>query len=218
MSDVESPLPTDWLVLRCTLPTADGLVAAALAWCQASALTLHRLAWNAELGAVVLYAHLPERRQVAPRDTAPLAAAWQSSHPHAQHTRISRLQTALDAPGVPINEKPAYHYIVETDPEEGWADEIFRWYDTEHMPGLAAVPGCVQAWRLLNHDAVVVDAKNEGKNTPFIADPYSFSCYDLVSTEALISAPWLAVRHTAWSDIARPHFTHTRRTVFEVLV
>jgi hypothetical protein len=31
----------------------------------------------------------------------------------------------------------------------------------------------------------------------------------------LTSAPWLAVRGTAWSDICRPHFTNTLRTLFE---
>ena len=77
-------------------------------------------------------------------------------------------------------------------------DEIARWYNTEHMPGLAAVPGCVRASRFINHDH----------------GPLSYACYDLVAQETLGSEPWLAVRHTDWSSRARPHFTNTRRTMF----
>ena len=79
--------------------------------------------------------------------------------------------------------------------------EISAWYDQEHMPGLAAVPGCAHAQRMLNHDH----------------GPLSLACYDLVTEAALNSPPWLAVRATAWSDIARPHFTNTKRTMFQRL-
>ena len=40
-------------------------------------------------------------------------------------------------------------YAVETDPADGSEEEMFRWYDVEHMAGLAAVPGCVRALRLI---------------------------------------------------------------------
>jgi hypothetical protein len=69
------------------------------------------------------------------------------------------------------------------------------------MPGLAGVPGCVHAMRMLNHDA----------------GPLSLACYDLVSEDTLGSPPWMAVRQTAWSDIARPHFMNTKRTMFAVV-
>nr|WP_308340281.1 hypothetical protein [Variovorax sp. ZS18.2.2] len=98
-------------------------------------------------------------------------------------------------------ERPGLHYVVETDPETGWLDEISRWYDTEHMPGLAAVPGCVRAMRFLNRGA----------------GPLSLACYDLLREDVLGSPPWRAARATAWSDIARPHFTNTKRTMFRVV-
>ena len=72
---------------------------------------------------------------------------------------------------------------------------------TEHLPRLAAVPGCIRAQRLRNHDA----------------GPPSLACYDLERADILESAPWLAVRASAWSSRTRPHFAHTRRTLFEVL-
>jgi hypothetical protein len=46
--------------------------------------------------------------------------------------------------------------------------------------------------------------------------PLSLACHDLVREDVLGSPPWLAVRATAWSDIARPHFTNTRHTMFRV--
>ena len=120
------------------------------------------------------------------------------SFPDATGVEASRLSRVFDVPGASIGQLPKFHYVVETDPQAGWAEEIARWYDTEHMPGLARVSGCVRASRFLNHDR----------------GPVSFACYDLVSTETLGSPPWLAVRNTEWSDRARPNFTNTRRTMF----
>lgn len=85
--------------------------------------------------------------------------------------------------------------MVETDPEARWLAELERWYDQEHMPG------CILAQRYYSHDQ----------------GPLSLACYDLVSEQVLGSPPWLAVRGTAWSDIVRPHFTNTKRTMFRAL-
>ena len=114
---------------------------------------------------------------------------------------IDRLELAFAVPGASAGAFPGFHYAVETDPAEGWQEELFRWYDTEHMPGLAAAPGCVRALRFLNIDG----------------GPYSYACYDLTACDTLASAPWLAVRHTAWSDRVRPNFRNTRRTLFRAL-
>ncbi len=128
-------------------------------------------------------------------------AATARALPALREARVSPLQPAFEAAGAAAGEAPLHHYVVETDPEAGWHDEILRWYDEEHMPGLAAVPGCVHALRALNLGA----------------GPRSLAAYDLVHEGVLGSPPWLAVRGTAWSDRARPHFTNTRRTMFEVI-
>lgn len=129
------------------------------------------------------------------------ATAAAHALPALKHLRVSPLQPAFLLPGAAAGAVAQRHYVVETDPEAGWHDEIVRWYDEEHMPGLAAVPGCVLALRALNLGA----------------GPRSLAAYDLVAEDVLGSPPWLAVRGTAWSDRARPHFTHTRRTMFEVI-
>jgi hypothetical protein len=192
---------TDMLLVRCRKHAADGLAAAAAAFCTSAPvpLALHRVAWSPESGLAYVYAR-PHATQDAV-DTDALAALWARTCPAASATQACRLSLLFDAPGASAGEPARFHYVVETDAEAGWMDEIGRWYDTEHMPGLAAVPGCIHARRFASPDA----------------GPYSFACYDLTAQETLGSPPWLAVRHTAWSDRARPHFTNTRRTMMHVL-
>jgi hypothetical protein len=194
---------TDFVLLQATLTDAAGLAPLAQQWCAKAALpmTLHRAAWAASTAGVYVYGRLNQPTALDAPDVAALADAWQLVCPAATGVRASRLALALDVQGVSHTQVPAFHYVVETDPELGWADEIFRWYDSEHMPGLAAVPGCIHARRLLNHDH----------------GPLSLACYDLVSEDTLGSASWLAVRGTAWSDITRPHFTNTLRSMMTVL-
>ena len=114
---------------------------------------------------------------------------------------LDRLERVVKVGGASAGESPAFRYVVEMDPAEGWEEELSRWYDTEHMPGLAAVPGCVRAQRFLNRDG----------------GPYSLACYDLTDPGARESPAWLAVRHTAWSDRVRQQFRNTRRTLFRSL-
>ncbi len=195
-------LTTDLVLLRCTLADATGLAAAAARWCAASPqpLALYRAAWSADKQLAYVYGRPGAPLQLGEAERDAQAALWSRTCPAASNTEVCRLATLFDAPGASRGEQALFHYIVETDAEAGWMDEIGRWYDIEHMPGLAAVPGCIHARRLANPDG----------------GPYSFACYDLTREETLGSAPWLAVRHTAWSDRARPHFTN-RRTMMRVL-
>jgi hypothetical protein len=113
----------------------------------------------------------------------------------------ARLSPLFDCAGASRDAASLFHYVVETDVDEAHEADLNAWYDTEHMPGLAACPGTVRARRFRNPDA----------------SPRYHSCYDLVSRETLGSEPWLAVRHTAWSDRVRPHFRNTKRTMFRRL-
>ena len=162
------------------------------------ALLLHRAALS--LDGSQAYVYLKSHAAEAPGAEA-IAAAFQARCDWAGEVRASPLEAMRDFAGASTGERPHFHYVVETDPETGWLDEISRWYDTEHMPGLAAVPGCVRAMRFLNRGA----------------GPLSLACYDLLREDVLGSPPWLAVRATAWSGIARPHFTNTKRTMFRVV-
>ena len=164
-------------------------------------MNLYRLAWAKDTQVGYLYAKLKDRAAVEDEIFRTLATKFEISMGGAKVFGVSRLENVFDQPGISSTEAPAFHYVVEMDPNVGWMPEISTWYDTEHMPGLAKVPGCVHAMRMLNHDH----------------GPLSLACYDLMSKETLNSPQWLAIRASAWSDITRPHFTNTKRTLFEVV-
>jgi hypothetical protein len=163
----------------------------------AAPLALHRAACS--LDGSQTYVYLKSHAAKAP-DCDAVVSDFLMQCDWASDVRASPLEPMLDIEGASAGERPCFHYVVETDPETGWLQEISRWYDTEHMPGLAAVPGCVRAMRFLNRGG----------------GPLSLACYDLLREDVLGSPPWLAVRATAWSDMARPHFTNTKRTMFRI--
>jgi hypothetical protein len=172
------------------LPATAGLAA-----------TPARAAMNKAGGVFYGYVFLDQRAGLGQSAVKGLESDLRKQWPGLQNLNISRLERVFDTAGASAREAPVFHYVVEMDPETGWMPELSAWYDTEHMPGLAKVTGCVRASRYLNHDH----------------GPLSLACYDLVSEETLGSPPWLAVRGTEWSSRMRPRFTNTRRTMFEVL-
>ena len=150
-----------------------------------------------------MYGEFAEAVQLSEQDLSrfqKIAAAVQPFTDTA--LRFDRLERVFTLPGASAGALAGCHYVVEMDPAPGWEEELFRWYDTEHMPGLAAAPGCVRAQRFLNRDG----------------GPFSYACYDLTAFNTLESAPWLRVRRTAWSDRVRPQFRNTRRTKFRAVV
>jgi hypothetical protein len=157
--------------------------------------------WSAAKNDLYVYIELHDRPALGPEALTRYEAALQKVFPALQAVRASRLEKVFDMPGASSGAKPVFHYVVETDPESGWLEEIVKWYDVEHMPGLAAVPGSVRARRFFNHDH----------------GPLSLACYELTVESTLDSPPWLAIRHTDWSSRVRPHFTNTRRTMFRIL-
>ncbi|OVZ55561.1 hypothetical protein CDO44_25565 [Pigmentiphaga sp. NML080357] len=139
------------------------------------------------------YALLP-----APQDLASLAAVLRRQHPRAQAVAMT---LAGCLPGQAAGMPAPWLYMVETDVTPQAEEDFDRWYDQEHLPGLAAVPGTVRARRYVAADA----------------SPRYIACYDLASRETFGSPAWLAVRATAWSDRVRPHFINTKRTMFRAV-
>lgn len=191
-------LPTDVLLLRlrCHRPDvetlAQGLATAPI--CLELETELCRSAWSAPSGTAYLYLRLPHRTALSLNILAPQFDALRRS----AQLKVSRLALMTDIPGASHGQRATVHYTVEMTPEASWEDELQHWYDSEHLPGLAHVPGCVHAQRYWNYD--------EG--------PASLACYDLVGEKVVGSEAWLAVRNTAWSSRMRPRFTDTIRTTF----
>lgn len=159
-----------------------------------------RPAWSDAQQSIYLYFDLAETGAIDDADLRMLEDVCRLSFPQAGEIVASRLLRLFDVPGASSGEQPAFLYVVETDAEPGWMDEIANWYDTEHIPGLASVPGCIRASRFLNQDC----------------SPLSVTCYELVSESTLGSAPWLAERGSDWSSRVRPHFINTLQTMFQV--
>jgi len=114
------------------------------------------------------------------------------------------LELLIDLPGASAGEVAPFHYVVEAGVDAEHEHEFNAWYDAEHLPGLAAVSGCVRARRLRILE------------TPDGRSIY-LACYDLVSPSSLTTEAWLAVRRTPWSDRVRLTFRDTKRTVFRTM-
>lgn len=168
----------------------------ALPVCGELQASIVRKAWAEHSATSYIYLALPSRLALSERTLGSFTELSDLGTPMT----VSRLALMQSLPGASRGERPSFHYVVETTPATDWEVELQSWYATEHLPGLANVPGCVQAQRFWNHD--------DG--------PRSFACYDLTAKQALESPAWLAVRRTPWSDRVRPHFTNTVRTMFTI--
>jgi len=146
-------------------------------------------AFHALQGAAeVAYVSLPGEANEAMRLEATLRLAYPTA-------RITRQHLLQDRAGASAGARAPFHYIVATDVRPEAEDDFNAWYEREHLPGLAGVPGTVRAQRLRNEDD----------------RPRYHACYDLVTAETLGSPAWLAVRGTTWSGRVRPSFRNTTR-------
>ncbi|UYO94122.1 DUF4286 family protein [Pollutimonas sp. M17] len=118
---------------------------------------------------------------------------------HCSAAQVIELSCTQDVAGQAAGRPASWHYIVETDIQPGAEQDFNDWYSTEHLPGLAAVPGTVRARRYLARPAA----------------PRYYAAYDLETLETFGSEPWLAVRATDWSSRVRPSFMNTKRTMFK---
>ncbi|KGD94242.1 hypothetical protein JL37_11815 [Achromobacter sp. RTa] len=112
--------------------------------------------------------------------------------------RARVLHLTLYLQGASAGEDAPWHYVVETDVLPEAEADLNAWYDQEHLPGLASVPGTVRAMRY--------ECRHEG--------PRYLACYDLRTRDTFGSPAWLAVRASDWSSRVRPSFRNTRRTMF----
>jgi hypothetical protein len=134
----------------------------------------------------------------APTALAAIRARVAQSCPDAAVQWLRRLS---DLPGPSHGRIAPWHYIVETDVLPEAEQDLNDWYDQEHLPGLAGVPGTVRAERFACDES----------------SPRYHACYDLETVETFGSPPWLAVRASAWSDRVRPSFRNTKRTMFRAI-
>ena len=140
----------------------------------------------------------PHRRSIMDEDYRRLREALASGLPTASAARLLAL---MEIEGASASATPSHHYVVETDVVAAAEADLNAWYDQEHLPGLAAVPGTVRAARYRNLDS----------------GPRYHACYELASRDTLGSPAWLQVRASDWSSRVRPMFVDTRRMMFRSL-
>ncbi|MDH6590535.1 hypothetical protein M2165_000424 [Variovorax sp. TBS-050B] len=197
-------IPTDVIRLRFHGPLPDpaalGEGFASLPCWEDLGCSIVRRAHAETLQVAHVYLQLLHRTALSKHTLAALTDAAGAACPGTS-VEAARLTLMQDLAGASAESPARFHYTVEMAPEPGWGIELQRWYDQEHLPGLAAVPGCVRAQRFWNNDD----------------ERASLACYDLVSDRTTASAEWLAVRGTAWSDRVRPHFMKPARTMFTLV-
>ena len=76
-------------------------------------------------------------------------------------------------------------------------EEFNDWYDTEHLPRLAAVPGCLCAWRF---------KAASGPNQ-------YFALYHLETPDVCASSEWKSAAVTPWTVRMRAHTSAHLRIV-----
>ena len=112
--------------------------------------------------------------------------------------RICRLEAAQIVPGrlaAPANAEGMLMFAMNVAPA---ADaEYNAWYNEEHLPALAAVPGCLCARRF----------KANGGTHQYI------SLYHLTAPELQASPAWKKAAGTPWTEKMRPHFRDPLRIV-----
>ena len=109
--------------------------------------------------------------------------------------RICRFEAEQMPPGnvkAPDNAGGMLMFAMNVAPEA--EQEFNAWYDEEHIPALAAVPGCLAARRFR-----ITSAASDG-NQRYLA------LYHLASADVCSSPAWKKAAGTEWTARMRPHF------------
>ncbi|MBI3325793.1 MAG: hypothetical protein HYZ81_03710 [Nitrospinae bacterium] len=116
--------------------------------------------------------------------------------------RIRNTYRLIFSAGEPPGKDAPYVYIVKTDIPASIEQDFNDWYNKEHVPALAGVPGCFRARRFL---AV------EG-------EPKYMAVYELENPGVPNSAAWAKARDSAWTDKIRPLMQHLERGIYQLIL
>jgi len=107
---------------------------------------------------------------------------------------------------VPASDAP-WMYIVHTDIPEHIVDEYNAWYDSEHLPRCAAIPGVLRARRYAS--AGILSGASDG--------PRYLTAYELSGPDVWESPAALQARKTPWTEKMRSLFSNTRRALYRLI-
>jgi hypothetical protein len=96
-------------------------------------------------------------------------------------------------------------YMVHTDIPDYIVDEYNAWYDAEHLPRCARIPGVLRARR---YTATRCTSGDTG--------PKYLTVYELTGPDVWESPAALQARKTPWTEKMRSLFSNTRRALYEL--
>lgn len=102
---------------------------------------------------------------------------------------------------------PVAMFVVGIELESGYEDDFEDWYNNEHLPALANVPGVNRAVRYRKAP--------EQEDTPEY--PEYLALYDVQSLEIPGNSDWKAAVETPWTQRLRPHFTARWRGGYQLV-
>jgi hypothetical protein len=98
-------------------------------------------------------------------------------------------------------------YIVHTDIPDHIVDEYNAWYDSEHLPRCAAIPGVLRARRYMSTG--ILGGGSDG--------PKYLTAYEMTGPDVWESPAALQARKTPWTEKMRSLFSNTRRALYRLI-
>lgn len=108
--------------------------------------------------------------------------------------------------GMPAPDAP-WMYIVHTDIPDHIVDEYNAWYDGEHLPRCAAIPGVLRARRFASTG--ILGGTSDG--------PRYLTAYELAGPDVWESPAAQLARRTPWTEKMRSLFSNTRRAYYKLV-
>lgn len=98
-------------------------------------------------------------------------------------------------------------YIVHTDIPDHIVDEYNAWYDSEHLPRCAGIPGVLRARRYASTG--ILGGTTDG--------PKYLTAYEMTGPDVWESPAALQARKTPWTEKMRSLFSNTRRALYQLV-
>lgn len=106
----------------------------------------------------------------------------------------------------PATDAP-WMYIVHTDIPDHIVDEYNAWYDKEHLPRCAGIPGVLRARRYTSTG--IAAGAHDG--------PKYLTAYEFTGPDVWESPAALQARQTPWTGKMRSLFSNTRRALYRLV-
>lgn len=103
--------------------------------------------------------------------------------------------------GAPPSPDAPWMYVVHTDIPDHIVEEYNAWYDKEHLPRCANIPGVLRARRY----------------TATSGNPRYLTAYELTGAEVWESPAAQVARKTPWTEKMRSLFSNTRRALYQLV-